>query len=91
MHLVCYHKRRIESQAEMTNHIVFRSLVFVFLKKFCCAGKCNLGNVLFHFLGSHSQTVVREFQGLLFRVHLYLDGRLVVVRQLVFSHHIQFL
>ena len=91
MDLICHHERRIETKSEMTDHVVFCRLVFVFLKKLCRTGECDLRDILFHLFGRHTKSVVGELQRLLFRIHFYLDRRFVIIRQLIFSHHIQFL
>ena len=80
MHFVRYHERRVETEPEMTDHIVLCRLVLIFLKEFCRSGERDLCDILFYLFGCHTKPVIGEFQRLLFRVHLYLDRRFVVIR-----------
>ena len=90
MHIVCNHERRVKAKSKVTDHLICIGLVFVFLQKFCCAGKCDLGDVFFHFVGSHTDTVIDKFQSLFFRIYDHLDAGFVIFRKLVFAHAVQF-
>ena len=89
MHFIRHHKCRIEAQSEVADHVILRRLVLIFLQELCCAGKCDLGNILLHLVSGHTKTIIDKLQRLFLRVDLHLDRRLIVVRKLVLTHHIQ--
>ena len=89
MHFIRYHERRVKSKSKVADHIVFCRLIFIFLKELCCTGKCDLGDVFFYLIRCHTDTVIDEFQCLLFRIDYNVNLRLVILRQAVFAHHIQ--
>ena len=55
-HLFGYHKRRIETQSEMTNNGI--SVLFVFVQKIGSARKRNLIDVFFNLFGCHTHATV---------------------------------
>ena len=57
-HLVRYHECGIEAQTEMTDNLIVIGFIFVFLDEIRCTGKCNLVDIFFYFIGSHSKTVI---------------------------------
>ena len=89
MYFIRYHECGIEAQSEMTDDLVGIALVLIFLNEIRCAGKCDLVDVLFHFVVSHAQTVILEGQCLLFRIHDDIHTSLIAFRQGIFSHHVQ--
>ena len=89
MHFVRNHKCRVESQTKMSDHLIICRFIFIFLKELGCSGKCDLCDIFFYLFRSHSQTIINKLQRLLFRIHQYLDLAFVIVRKLIFSHHIQ--
>ena len=91
LHLVRHHKCGVESETEVTDHIVLCRLIFIFLKELRRTGKGDLCNVFFHFFRSHSKTVVNKLHRLLFRVDDDLNLRLIPFREFIFAHHVQFL
>ena len=91
LHLIRHHKCGVESEAEVTDHIVLCRLVLIFLEELCRTGKSDLCNVFFHFFRSHSKTVINKLHRLLFRVDDNFDLRLIPLRKLILSHHIQLL
>ena len=91
MYFVSYHECRIESKTEVSDHIILCCLIFIFFKELCCSGKCDLCNVFFYFIGCHSKTIICKFQSLFFWIDFNFDRRFIIIRQLVFTHHIQFL
>ena len=60
VHLVRHHERGIKTKSKVTDHVVFRSLIFIFFKELCSAGERNLRNILLHFVGSHTKSVICE-------------------------------
>ena len=90
MNFISYHKRRIESQTEMSDDLIFVSLIFIFLQKLCRTGKCDLSNIFFHLISGHTKTGINEFQCLLFRIHDHLDLVLVSFRECILTHNLQF-
>ena len=91
IHFICYHKCRIESQTEMTDHLVIRCFIFILLQKFCCTRKCDLGNIFLYFISSHTNTIIDKFQSLCFRIYNDLHCRFIIIRESIFSHHFKFL
>ena len=91
MHFICYHKCRIESQTEMTDHLVIRCFIFILLQKFCCTRKCDLCNIFLYFISSHTNTIIDKFQSLCFRIYNDLHCRFIIIRESIFSHHFKFL
>ena len=89
VYFIRYHECRIEAQSKMTDDLVGIALVLIFLNEICCAGKCDLVDVLFHFVGGHAQTVILEGQCLLFRIHDDIHTSLIAFRHGIFSHHVQ--
>ena len=75
----------------MTDNLILIGLVLIFFKEIRRSGESNLIDILFHFLRRHADTVVNEFQRLLFRIHKHPYLCLVVIRQGTFPHHLQFL
>ena len=63
VNFISYHKCRIETETKMTDHLVICCFIFILLKKLSCSGECNLCNVFFYLIGSHTNTVINEFQG----------------------------
>ena len=88
MYFVCHHKCGIETETEMTDDLVVICLVLVFLNKVCGTGESNLVDVLFHFISRHTKTVIDDLNGLLCRIHKYLNLRLVILGQSILTHHI---
>ena len=64
VYFIGYHESGIETETKMTDHLVICCLIFIFFKELCCSGKCNLCNVFFYLIGSHTNTIINEFQGL---------------------------
>ena len=73
-HVFGHHKGRVETQAKLTDDLIGIFGVFEFLHKFCCAGECNLIDVLFDLFGGHPETFVGDGDGLLFLVESHLHG-----------------
>ena len=91
MHLICYHECGIESQSKMTDNLILICLVLILCQEIRCAGKCNLVDILFHFICSHAKSVIDELQSLLIRVHQNLYLRFIFLRKCILTHHIQLL
>ena len=89
VYLIGNHERGIESQSEVSDHLIFRRLILILLQELGRSGERDLRNILFYFICSHSKAVINELQCLLFRVDDHLDLRLVILRHLIFAHHIQ--
>ena len=87
--IICNHECRIEAKTEMTDHLICVGFILILLKKFRCAGKGDLSNVLLHLVGGHTDTVIDKFQGFVFRVHNDLNPGLIVLRKFIFTHSIQ--
>ena len=91
MNFICNHKCRIKSKSEMTDHLIIRCFILIFLKKLCGTGKSDLCDIFFYFISSHTKTIIDEFQSLLFRVYNNLDLSFIIIRKCIFSHHVQLL
>ena len=86
VYLICYHKCRVESKSEMSDHLIICCLIFIFLKKLCSTGKSNLGNIFFYL----TDTIINKFQRLLIRIYNNIDSRLVTIRECIITHNFQF-
>ena len=75
----------------MSDDLIIICFIFVLLQKLGCSGKSNLCNILFYFIGCHTKTGIDKFQGFLFRIDDHIDFIFVIIRESVFSHHLQFL
>ena len=91
MHLICNHKCRIKSKAEVTDHLIVCSFVLIFLQKLCCTGKSNLSNIFFYFVCRHTDTVINKFQSFCLGIDDNLNCRLIIIGECIFSHNFQFL
>ncbi len=91
MNLVRYHKRGVETQAEVSDNLVIVGLVLVLLHEIRGAGKSDLVDVLVHLLGGHAQTIVMKGDGLGFGVYDHVNSGLVIHGELVLAHHVQLL
>ena len=91
MNFVSYHECGVETKSEMTDNLVIVCFVFVFLDEISSTGKCDLVDIFFDFVSSHTKTVINEFQSFLFRVDDYADLSFVIIWQGIFAHHIKFL
>ena len=89
VHLICDHECRVESETEVSDHVVLSRLVLILLKELCRTGEGDLRDIFFYFLGCHSKSVVDKLHRLLFRIDDDLDLRLVALRELILSHHVQ--
>ena len=87
--LVRYHECRIETQTEMTDDLVFVCLVLIFCQEILCTGKCDLVNVLFHFLGSHTDTIILDGDRLVLGINGNLNLILRLPRLLILAHQRQ--
>ena len=90
MNLVRYHESGVESQTEMSDDLVFVCLVLIFLQELCCTGKCDLSDVFFHLVSSHTKTGINELQCLLFRIHDHFNLVLMSFRECILTHNLQF-
>ena len=59
--LICNHECRVEAQSEMSDDLIIRGLILVFLDEIRRPGKGDLVDVLLYLLRSHSKTVIDEF------------------------------
>ena len=89
MYFIRYHECGIEAQSEMTDDLVGIALVLIFLNEIRSTGKCDLVDILFHFVGGHAQTVILEGQCLLLRIHDDIHTSLITFGKRIFSHHVQ--
>ena len=89
MYFIRYHECGIEAQSEMTDDLVRIALVLIFLNEIRSTGKCDLVDILFHFIGGHAQTVILEGQCLLLGIHDDIHTSLIAFGQGIFSHHVQ--
>ena len=89
MYFIRYHECGIEAQSEMTDDLVGIALVLIFLNEIRSTGKCDLVDILFHFVGGHTQTVILEGQCLLLRIHDDIHTSLITFGKRIFSHHVQ--
>ena len=91
VYLISYHKCRIKAKSEMANDLVIICLVLIFTDEVCRSGKSDLVDIFLHLICSHTDTIIGEGQCLCFRIHYNIDPCLIILRQLVLSHHIQLL
>ena len=71
----------------MTDDLIVICLVLVFFDEVSSTGKCDLTDIFFDFVRSHTKTVIDEFQSLCIRIYDNLDLWSVILRKLVFTHH----
>ena len=88
--LVGYHECGIETKSEMTYDLVIVCFILVFFNEIGSAGKCDLVDVLFHFVCGHSETVIGEGHRLLLGTYDYVDACFVIKRCFVLAHHFKF-
>ena len=62
VYFIGYHECGIKTKTEMTDHLIFVCLVFVFLKKISRTGESDLCDVFFDFVCCHTKTGIDEFQ-----------------------------
>ena len=60
VYLIGNHERGIESQSEVSDHLIFRRLILILLQELGRSGERDLRNILFYFIRGHSKTVVNE-------------------------------
>ena len=89
--LVRYHECGIETKSKMTYDLVIVCFILVFFNEIGSTGECNLVDVLFHLVRGHSETVIDESHGLLFRAYNNVHARFVIKGRLIFAHHFQLL
>ena len=75
----------------MTDDLLLTCLVLVLLQEVGSTGKSDLIDVFLYFFCRHTKTVIDKGKGLVLRADDNLDLCLIVFREFVFSHHIQFL
>ena len=75
----------------MTDDLVIRSFVLIFLDKIRGTGERDAVNILLHLVRRHAQSVIDHLDRLVLRAHNDLDLCLVIIRQGILSHHIQLL
>ena len=91
LNIIRDHEHRIETQAEMSDDIVFICLIFILLKEVGCSGKCDLRDVFLHLIRCHAQTGIAEGDRLCIRIHDNMDRVLMFIRILIFTHDLQFM
>ncbi len=74
----------------MADYLIIVCFVLVLLQKCRSTGKCDLGNVLFHFIGIHSQTSIGKRNLLVFGIHNNADLHILPFRNAVLSDNIKF-
>ena len=75
----------------MSDDFVVRSLVLIFFKEIGSSGKCDLCDIFFYLISSHTKTGINEFQGFFFRIDNDFDFFLIIIRESIFTHHFQLL
>ena len=88
---VCHHESRIEAQSEMSDNLILICLIFVLCKECFCTRKSNLTDVFFYFFCGHAKTIIDEFQSFVLVICHDSYFKFGIVRNLIFSHHIQLL
>ena len=73
----------------MTDHLVIRRFILIFLQKLGSTGKSDLCDVLFHLISGHTDTVIDEFEGLLFGIDYHFDLGLIFRREGIVAHDLQ--
>ena len=62
----------------MTDDLILVRLILVLLNEIGRTGKCNLIDVFFHLISSHTNTIIDKLQGFLFRIDNNLNLTLVI-------------
>ncbi len=75
----------------MTDDLILIGLVFIFVQEILGAGKCDLVDILIHFFLGHAQTVIRNRNGLVRRVHGHMDLILKILGLFKLAHKLQLL
>ncbi len=88
MHFIRYHKRRIEAQSEMPDDLILVGFVLILRNKIRSSGKCDLIDILLHFVRRHADAVISNFNCLFLRMDLHIDPWLKILRQCILPHHI---
>ena len=88
--LICNHKRRIETKTKVSDDLVVICFVFIFLKEVCSTAECDVIDILFDFICSHTDTVIDKAQSLFRRVCYDLDLKMISFRKLILAHHLEF-
>ena len=86
LHVARDHEHGIETEAEMSDDLIARRLVLVFLKEVLCAGEGDIVDIFPDLVRCHAETVIRKRHRLLIRIDGNVDASLVIVRQLTLSH-----
>ena len=73
----------------MTDDLVFVCFVLIFCQEILCTGKCDLVNVLFYFLGSHTDTIILDGDRLVLGINGNLNLILRLPRLLILAHQRQ--
>ena len=89
MNFICNHKCRIKSKSEMTDHLIIRCFILIFLKKLCGTGKSDLCDIFLYFICCHTNTVIDKLQGFLIRINDNIYSRFVTFRECIISHNFQ--
>ena len=90
MHFISHHEGRVKAQTKMSDNLILIRLILIFFDKIRSSRKSNLINIFFHFIGSHTDTIILKGQCLFLRIHNHLNFTLIVCGQAVFTHHVQF-
>ena len=89
VYLVRYHEYGVEAESEVTDDLVVRRLILIFIQKIGCAGECDLCDVLLDLCRRHTKTGIDELQRLLLRVDDDLNLLLISIRIFILAHHLK--
>ena len=89
MYLVRYHEYGVEAETEVTDDLVVRCFILIFIQEIGCAGECDLCDVLLDLCRRHTKTGIDELQRLLLRVDDDLNLLLISVRVFILAHHLK--
>ena len=82
-----YHECRIKTKTEMTYDLVLISLILILLQKVSSTRKCDLIDIFFNLVGSHTDTVINDLDGLFFLVDPYFDLILITFGLVKLAYH----
>ena len=91
LHVARDHEHGIEAEAKMSDDLIARRLVLVFLKEVLCAGEGDIIDIFPDLVRCHTQSVIRKRHRLLVRIDGHIDAPLIIVRQLTLTHQRQLL
>ena len=78
LHFIGHHKRRIETEPEMTYNTGVLSRIFIFFQELTCARKSNFIDIFFYFFGGHSNPLVYNVKFLALFVNFHFNNGIAI-------------